>query len=128
MKREQEPDLKGSHPFDEGLALFNAGRFFECHEHWEIVWKQASGAERQFYQGLIQAAAALLHAERGNPRGAASTHAKCLEKLQALPDVFMGIGLAELRADLAVFFACLADTGQLPARPRIKRSYAPQTH
>lgn len=106
--------------FDRGVALFNAGRFFECHEVWEELWKPASGEERVFYQGLIQAAAAILHAERGNLRGAASTYAKARAKLDNLGREYKGIALEGLRTALAEFFTqALAGGGELPARPRI---------
>lgn len=39
-------------------TLFDAGRYFECHELLEEVWMRSSGAEKSFVQGLIQAAAA----------------------------------------------------------------------
>jgi Domain of unknown function (DUF309) len=42
--------------FGEGINLFNNGKFFECHEAWEEVWKRSAGDEKLFYQGIIQAA------------------------------------------------------------------------
>jgi len=117
MTKPKEPD-----PFEQGLALFNAGRFFECHEVWEALWKRASGADRLFYQGLIQAAVAILHAERGNLRGAASTYAKARAKLDALSGEYMGIAIDGFRDALARFFAqALAGAGELPPRPKICR-------
>ena len=50
--------------FQDGIDLFNAGRFFECHEAWEQAWLRSAGADKLFYQGMIQAAAAILHAQR----------------------------------------------------------------
>jgi predicted metal-dependent hydrolase len=89
--------------FEEGIALFNQGRFFECHEAWEQVWKRAAGEERRFYQGLIQIAVAILHRQRGNSEGAASVYAKALCNLAGLPDDYMGIALGALRRDVAAF-------------------------
>ncbi len=86
--------------FELGIALFNAGKFFEAHEAWERVWLRSSGEEKIFYQGLIQAAAALLHAERGNPIGARSMYAKARAKLDPLPAEYRGIALGELRSAL----------------------------
>jgi len=90
--------------FREGFALFNQGRFFDCHEAWEIAWKQAEGTERLFVQGLIQAAVALLHVERGNLRGARSVYAKACAKLDPLPPELMGLALEEFRVALADYF------------------------
>ena len=91
--------------FERGIALFNAGKFFEAHEAWERVWLRSSGDEKLFHQGLIQAAAALLHAEHGNQQGARSMYAKARAKLDPLPAQYKGIALAELRAALGEFFA-----------------------
>ena len=106
--------------FEQGVALFNAGRFFECHEVWEEVWKRSSGGEKLFYQGLIQAAVALLHAERGNMRGAASTWAKARQKLEPLPSEHMGLALGEFRASLEELFASVSKGVFKMARPKIR--------
>jgi predicted metal-dependent hydrolase len=115
MRADAEDDC-----FERGLALFNAGRFFECHEVWEGVWKRSSGGEKLFYQGLIQAAVALLHAERGNMRGAASTWAKARQKLGPLPSEHMGLALGEFRASLEEFFASASKGDFKAARPKIR--------
>jgi uncharacterized protein len=109
--------------FEEGVALFNAGRFFKCHEVWEQLWKRSRGEEKRFYQGLIQVAAALVHIERGNPRGAASVYARARARLDPLPALHMGLRLGELRDELARFFAvALDEKGQpLPPAPKVRR-------
>lgn len=103
MVMDSEPGNQAN-AFREGLALFNQGRFFDCHEAWEVAWKLADGTERLLLQGLIQAAAALLHAERGNLRGARSVYAKAREKLDPLPSDLMGLALEEFRIALADYF------------------------
>jgi uncharacterized protein len=105
--------------FERGLKLFNRGEYFACHEVWEEIWLRSDGAEKFFYQGLIQAAVAILHAERGNLRGANSTWRKAAAKLAALPPNHMGIALGEFRAALASFFADACDPQKLPPRPKI---------
>jgi len=107
--------------FERGLALFNAGRFFECHEVWEEVWKRSSGGEKLFHQGLIQAAVALLHAERGNMRGAASTWAKARQKLEPLPSEHMGLALGEFRASLERFFDSVIARRMSAVPPQLRR-------
>ena len=67
--------------FAKGVALFNDGEYFACHEVWEELWKRSAGEERIVLQGMIQAAAALLHAQRGNRRGALSVYRKALINL-----------------------------------------------
>lgn len=56
--------------FERYCADFNAGRFYEAHEHLEEVWQFERGPVRDFYKGLIQAAAACVHLSRGGYPGA----------------------------------------------------------
>jgi predicted metal-dependent hydrolase len=105
----------------EGIELFNTGRFFDCHEVWEEVWKRSSGAEKLFYQGMIQAAVAILHAQRGNPRGARSTWGKARAKLEPLPAEHMGIALAELRAAVDAFINAANEGGSAPLPTILRR-------
>jgi predicted metal-dependent hydrolase len=53
-----------------GIELFNTGRFFSSHEVWEERWLAEGGPSRLFFKGLIQAAVALHHLQRGNAHGA----------------------------------------------------------
>lgn len=109
--------------YEQGIDLFNEGRFFECHEAWEEVWKRADGELKLFYQGLIQAAVAILHAQRGNLEGAQSLYQKASAKLDAIPREHMGLAIGELRDALAEFIdsALHAEGRPLPALPRIRR-------
>lgn len=86
--------------FRHGIELFNAGRYWDSHEAWEAVWKATAGDERLFYQGLIQAAAAMVHRQKGNPHGIAVLSRKALEKLERFGDSFRGVDLARFRADV----------------------------
>src|SRR5487761_514913 len=55
---------------DQGIELFNAGRYWEAHEAWERDWMpDRQGPDRGFYKGLIQVAAGCLHYRRRNRRG-----------------------------------------------------------
>lgn len=86
--------------FLRGVDLFNAGRYWDSHEAWEAVWKTASGDERLFWQGLIQAAAAMVHRQKGNPHGIAVLSRKALEKLERFGDERHGVDLARFRDDV----------------------------
>jgi predicted metal-dependent hydrolase len=108
--------------FEEGIELFNEGKFFECHEAWEEVWKRSTGDEKLFFQGIIQAAVAILHAQRGNLMGASSLYAKASAKLDHLPPEHMGLALGELREALKDFFAVALEGGTIPPPPKIRRS------
>jgi predicted metal-dependent hydrolase len=107
--------------FEEGIDLFNAGQFFECHEAWEHVWNRSEGDEKLAIQGLIQAAVAILHLERGNHEGAESLYAKARAKLDPLPDNFRQVAIAELRQALGEFFTSARAANAVAVRPRIRR-------
>jgi uncharacterized protein len=68
-------------PFDQGFALFAAGRYFEAHEAWEHEWMRAPRSERFFLQALIHFAVALHHRGQGNAEGEARQWSKALRKL-----------------------------------------------
>ena len=56
--------------FRQACAEFNSGQFFECHETFEEIWQEETGAVRDLYKGLIQVAAAFVHLSRANFIGA----------------------------------------------------------
>ena len=58
--------------YQRGIQLFNAREFYDAHEVWEDVWRESNGMEKQFLQGLIQAAVAFHHHSTGNVIGACS--------------------------------------------------------
>jgi predicted metal-dependent hydrolase len=56
--------------FDEGLAAYDRGEWFEAHELLEPAWMGTDRLpDRELCQGLIKLAAGHVHRERGNPRG-----------------------------------------------------------
>ena len=72
---------------ERGIALFNRGEYFECHEVLEEAWTPERGARRLFLQALIHMAVGFYHNGRGNPTGAQRQLRKGLRKLAAyLPD------------------------------------------
>lgn len=98
-----------------GVALFNAGLFYECHEYLEGAWRAARGQDRAFYHSLIQAAAACYHDEKGNRHGARVLASKAAEKLRAFAPAHDGIDVAALLAGLEVL--CAGAASGVP-RPR----------
>ncbi len=103
--------MKRGDKFKEGLALFNAGQFFQAHEAWEELWLSESGPEKMFLQGLIQMAAAFHHHFRGNRRGETSLLAAAMARLGRFPDGHRGLDLGRLRAEVAAW-SKLADDGE----------------
>src|SRR3989442_451827 len=62
--------------------LFNAGDYWAAHEALETVWRSIiSDDAAPAWQGLIQAAAALLHWQRGNRHGVGVVGGAALDKL-----------------------------------------------
>lgn len=60
-------------PSDEltrAIGEFNRGDWFDCHETLEDLWVGEEGEMRDFYQGILQVAAALHHWREGNFGGA----------------------------------------------------------
>ena len=53
-----------------GCDDFNAGKFYESHEHFEEIWQYERGPARDAYKGLIQIAAAFVHLSRRKYPGA----------------------------------------------------------
>lgn len=77
----------------DGIRLFNERDFFECHELLEEMWRNTSGDESRFYQGLIQVAVCFYHWGNANFDGAMRLARTSLEKLDGLPEVFMRLEL-----------------------------------
>ena len=82
--------------FREGVALFNGVRYWHAHEAWETVWRAAADDDREFYQGLIQIAAGLLHLQRRNRRGTVNKLTEGVAKLRRYEPAHHGIFVNEL--------------------------------
>lgn len=113
-----------------GVALFNAGLFFECHELLEDVWKTTEGADKAFFQGIVQIAAAFYHYEKRNRHGARTLLGKGMQKLAGYSDQHLGVdlaGLIRLLDPWAAFFSA-GGPGSPPAGspPRISMTGDPQ--
>lgn len=81
----------------EGVELFNAGKFWHAHEAWEEAWLATEDEQlKLFYKGIIQTAAALVHWQKGNPKGLHLNWAKARAKLEQLPPEVMGLGIRKL--------------------------------
>lgn len=90
-------DLAEAHRlFAEGVALFNGVRYWHAHEAWETLWRAAPDEDRDFFQGLIQIAAGLLHLQRRNLRGARNKLAEGLARLRKYEPAHHGIFVNEL--------------------------------
>jgi hypothetical protein len=82
--------------------LFNAGAYWEAHEALETVWRSIIDEDAApVWQGLIQAAAALVHSQRGNRHGVTVVGAAALEKLAGPQRADVEFETVRFRAQLA---------------------------
>jgi hypothetical protein len=128
------PDLEKKLYLD-GIHLFNDHEFFEAHEVWEDIWHMAYGIKHDFYQGMIQAAVALEHYRRSNPRGVASLHKSYPPKFRDVPERFMGLNVKQFLLQMEQVLLPVVTANPLPERgeieldeslvPRIELEYDP---
>jgi hypothetical protein len=94
------------------VELFNAASYWEAHEALEVIWRGVDDeAEALVIQGLIQAAAALLHRSRGNSHGVRVVGGAALEKLAGRQRSSVEFETETFRAELE---AALAAGGPVP--------------
>ncbi|MFB3915254.1 MAG: DUF309 domain-containing protein [Terriglobales bacterium] len=106
--------------YQRGLDLFNAEKFFDAHEVLENVWRATDGPEKNFLQGLIQAAVALHHHSQQNIEGARSVLLRALQNLAPYPGSYGGIDLSALRSELEQWRCALERNEVTPALPKIQ--------
>jgi predicted metal-dependent hydrolase len=122
--RALHPDLsldERSRLFQEGIELFNRGRFFAAHEAWEEIWRSTTPEPRDLFQGLIQIAAALhqfldLHRTEAPRR----TLAKARRRLEPYAPIALGIDIANLLEHVDRWDTWLIDReGHPPSLPTL---------
>jgi predicted metal-dependent hydrolase len=97
-----EPELSAEErrQLAEGMAQFNQGLFFECHDTLEDVWTGVRGPSRDFFQGLIQVAVGFYHLGNDNRGGAATMLRRGLGRLAKYPGGYGGVELVRLRREV----------------------------
>jgi predicted metal-dependent hydrolase len=93
-----------------GILFFNAHDYFEAHEAWEDLWSESYGAERRFYQGLIQAAVALFHFSNGNLGGAVKQYRSSYDYMKTCGSPFLGLDVDDFWRQMAGCFEPLLNT------------------
>ncbi len=93
--------------FLRGLELFNEGEYFESHEVIEDLWLETSSEDvhRDFYKGVIQAAAAVYQFERGILTGAEGLYKTSVGYLEKYRPRTLGLNVEKLIADMRRLFA-----------------------
>jgi uncharacterized protein len=103
-------------PYELGVELIRAGRYFEAHEELETAWRAAEPAERDFLQGLVHVAVAWYQAGRGKPVGCARQLEKASRRLASYAPAHRGVNVAGLLAQVSRA-AELAESGSLALDP-----------
>ena len=117
------PDIPADAPelYRSFWQLWSAEKFFACHEVLEELWRDTRGAQRWFYNGLINCAVAVYQHRRGNAVGAARQLWRARVKLQPFRprhyEVDVDGLLAAVEHSIAASLAELSEAqrSQLPA-------------
>ncbi|PZU94270.1 MAG: DUF309 domain-containing protein [Leptolyngbya sp.] len=80
----------------EGVALFNQGDYYACHDVLEAIWMEASTLEKPFYQGILQIAVGLYHLSNHNWRGASILLGEGVNRLRPFEPTYGGIDVERL--------------------------------
>jgi predicted metal-dependent hydrolase len=110
---------------NDGLKLFNRGRFFDAHEVLEDVWRSLPRDQpaRRHLQGLVQLAVAFHHQSTGNFVGARSVMERALRNLTGADRSFPELDLQRLREDLGIWRRYLDSASKTNAAAREVRPH-----
>lgn len=93
-----------------GIAEFNRGEFFECHETLEGLWMGEPRPVRQLYQGILQIGVAFYHLRKGRYRPVITLLERGSGYLWPFSPTCMRVDVARLLADAA---RCLVEVKRL---------------
>ena len=97
-----EPELSDDNEvrFQDGIDLFNAGKYWHAHESWEEIWQELGHEPPDDWEillrGLIQIAAGLHCVTLGKERGARGNLMKGWSKIILWDEPFLGLDLRAL--------------------------------
>jgi predicted metal-dependent hydrolase len=95
----------------QGIALFNLGEYYKCHDDLEEAWRQDEMPGRELYQGILQVGIALYQVQRNNYRGAVKMLLRVRQWLEPLPDVCRGVNVARLRQNVDAYYDAITALG-----------------
>jgi predicted metal-dependent hydrolase len=104
---------------ERGIALFNHGAYFECHEVLEEAWTPERGERRLFLQSLSHMAVGVYHSERGNPAGAQRQLRKGLRKLAGYLPACERVDTARLEREVLLVVQAIESGAAVSGYPRI---------
>ena len=80
--------------------LFNAERYWECHEILEGLWRQKKGEEKLLLQGIILVCAAFVHHQKGEDGVALGVLERGAKQLEFPLETYGGFNIPLLRDDV----------------------------
>jgi len=95
-----EEQLEKKEAVKMGIFYFNNERFWECHEVFEGIWKNAYEGEKDLIQSIILVAAALVHFQKDQNSICLSILDRALEKLSRSTGDYYEIDLDKLRKNV----------------------------
>lgn len=97
-----ESDVQTKDAIHQGVEHFNSERFWESHESFEGVWRDCTkgSTERDATQGIILAAAALVHYQKDEDDIALSILHRAAQKLCNSPPECCGIDIDAIRTHI----------------------------
>ena len=102
----------------EAGLCFNAGLFFEAHEHLEHHWAaMPTGPARRFLQGIIQISVGFHHARAGNYHGTVNQLSKGLEKTLGSTGTPWGLDCDAFLPRVATVRTAIVKRGRANMRP-----------
>lgn len=91
------PDSDAPNPaLAEGIAQFNRGDYYACHDTLEAIWMEATPGEKPFYQGILQIAVGLYHLGNHNWQGAAILLGEGTRRLDPFEPAYRGVAVTAL--------------------------------
>jgi predicted metal-dependent hydrolase len=94
-----------------GIDEFNEGRYWQCHETLETLWRAESRPVRDLYQGILQIGVGFYHLRNGNYAGAVKVLGMGLARLQGMPETCQGVPVAELSDASRRVYECVLTLG-----------------
>ena len=95
----------------QGIAEFNAGEYYACHDTLEALWMDSIDPDKKFYQGVLQIAVACYHLHNRNWRGAVTLLGEGIGRLPYYQPVYAGIDVAGLIRDSSNLLKILQSIG-----------------
>ena len=95
----------------EAVHTYNAGRYLEAHELFELIWMRQGGAQKIFYQGLVHIAMGCHYLVAGDFDRASAKLQRGAELLEDFSVDFLGVDVGTLRESVAVCRHRLAQLG-----------------